>query len=324
MTTEQDSDVRAFPALKVMERQAQPLKHGRAPYWRAPVTPASEAVYIPVWNWSAPTDFPAGEQEIVLDTNGAYLSAMGGVDIAHSQLEHSGSFRDNPRPREVGPGYYRIITPHWSFPGTIVSPLGDSARVQTEDQLWIKAPTLVLLLELEEAGHLGGLTITDSYTARIHTNFRSWATRLGSVRTECLDRIESAHTAEQAAAAADRYDAFKTGYSMALSMMLTGKRCATHRPDWAHTVYAQHAASQWRKAWRYTFGFPLVSMGHVDEIAILATDLHEALERPKPPFRYDPTGRKLGAMKIKSTGPIGGTVQQGDSVTLAGEDGDVW
>jgi len=321
---DKDAGPRAFPALKVLERQAMPLKYGREPYWRAPVCEASEQAFILVWNWTRPAEYEPGAQEMILDANGAFLGAIGGVTIAHGELLHSGGFRYNPAPRDVLPGYYRIIVPHWSFPGTIVHPLGDSATLECEVEVWIAAPTLVLLLELEDAGHLGALTITDSYTARTHTTFKSWSQRLKVVRTECLDRIETAASPEQAQRAAARYESFKTGYSMALSMMLTGTKCQTRRPDWAHTVYAQHAASQWRKAWRYTNAAPLVGMGHVDEITILATDLHTALALPRPPFRYDQSGRSVGAMKIKSTGPVGGPVQQADAVALVDiEDGDI-
>lgn len=293
---------RMFPALKVMERQCPPLHRGRPPYWRAPVTPPSSDFYCPSWNWVSPHDFPEGAEVTILDANGAYLGAAGGCYIAHSHLTHTGPINHHPRPREVAPGYYRITVPHWAFPGTIVSPLGDSSRVQTESTLWIAAPTLILLLELEEDGHLGGLTIIDSWTAAVRADFRSWVDRLKSLRTECLDRIDTCQTDAARAAATARYTSFKEGYSAAFSLMLTGDKCQTRRPDWAHTVYAQHAASQWRKAWRYTYtGAPIVSMGHVDEIAVLAKDLPDVLALVKPPFRFDPTGRQIGAMKPKQT-----------------------
>jgi hypothetical protein len=60
-STEHDTstDVRMFPALKVMERQTPPLKYGRPPYWRAPIVhPATDHVYIPVWNWTQPAGAP--------------------------------------------------------------------------------------------------------------------------------------------------------------------------------------------------------------------------------------------------------------------------
>src|SRR5689334_24584550 len=153
-STEPDTpptEARMFPALKVMERQTPPLKYGRPPYWRAPITPASADVYIPTWNWSSPLDFPEGSPVTVLDVNAAYLSAMGSAVIAHSHLVQHGAARQLPDKRDVRPGYYKITIPYWAFAVTIMHTLGDSARIATEAELWVTAPTLILLLELTDA-----------------------------------------------------------------------------------------------------------------------------------------------------------------------------
>lgn len=316
------TDARIFPALRVMERQTPPLKYGRPPYWRAPAPSCAQEVYIPTWNWMGTHDFEDGQDITVLDVVAAYLAAIGTVKIPCSQLIHRGAIHHLPAPREVQPGYYRINTPYWAFTGTIVHPLGDSARVQTEDTMWVASSTLILLLELEAEGHLGQLSIIDSWTPDVVTDFRSWAARLRSIREECLDRIDMAQLEQTRQAEAARYDAFKTGYSVALSMMLTGRGCATFRPDWAHEVYAAHAANTWRKAWRYTFtGAHIVSMGAVDELAILTQDLPRALALPKPPFRYDPRGRQVGAFRTKTLTFIGcEPAQRADSIHLIDED----
>lgn len=294
-------ETRMFPALKVLERQTPPLKYGRPPYWRAPICPASAEVYTPTWNWVSPLDFPEAEPVTVLDVNAAYLAAIGSVKIAHSHLVQTGRISGLPEPRKVAPGYYLITVPYWAFSGTIVHPLGDSARVETESTLWVAAPVLVLLLELEDSGHLGHFEILDSWTAQVTGNFLSWSERLRSLRNECIDRVETAQTEERRREELDRYDAFKQGYSAALSMMLTGDKCLTRRPDWTHTVHAHHAAATWRKAWRWTFtGKPIVAMGATDEIAVLSQDLPAVLGRPEPPFRFDPTGRQPGALKPKT------------------------
>lgn len=323
--SDQITDVRMFPALKVMECQTPPLKYGRPPYWRAPITPPSAEVYVPTWNWTSPHDFPEGEAVTVLDVNAAYLSAMGSARIAHSHLKNTGAPAGLMEPKEsaVAPGYYKITVPYWAFEGTIVHPLGDSARVATETALWVAAPTLVLLLELADEGHLGWFEILDSWTADVVTDFRSWSERLRSIRGEYMDRIEMCQTEGQRRQEVARYDAFKTGYSAALSMMLTGEKCLTRRPDWAHTIYAQHSAATWRKAWRWTFtGRPLVAMGAVDEIAVLSGDVGDVIARPKPPFRYDASGRIPGSLKPKKATFIGcEPLQRADSVALV-EDGD--
>lgn len=299
------SDVRVYPALNLMERQTKPLRHGRDPFWRAPVVKASAEAYVPTWNWHTVHEVPAGTEVVTLDANAAYLGAVGNVTIAHSQLERMGAWENLPTPRQTPPGYYKITIPYWAFSGTCVHPLGDSAVLEERDVIWVAAPTLILLLELLDTGHLGPFAILDSYTSAVPTSFDAWATQLKSYRQQIMDRRDHAHRgptrpADCTCEACARYDAFKTGYSMAFSMMLTGERCATHRPDWAHTVYAEHAATQWRKAWRYTYtGKVLLRMGAVDEITIPAADLHEVLTRPKPPFRFDASGRAVGAFKAK-------------------------
>jgi hypothetical protein len=296
---------RTYPALNLMERQLPPLRHGRQPYWRAPVVKPSAEVYVPAWNWYTVHDVTEGTPLVTLDANGAYLGALGNVTIAHSQLERMGPWDNLPTPKNTPPGYYKITIPYWSFSGSCVHPLGDSAVLQELDVVWVAAPTLILLLELLDTGHLGPFSILDSYTSAVPTSFTAWADRLKSLRREIMDKRDQAHRGQtrpdkcQCPACAE-YDGFKTGYSLALSMMLTGERCGTHRPDWAHTVYAEHAATQWRKAWRYTYtGYNLISMGAVDEITVRAEDLHAVLSRPRPPFRFDASGRSIGAFKPK-------------------------
>jgi len=311
---ETTTDTRMYPALKLMERTTPPLRYGREPLWRSPLPNAVSSPLIPSWNWHAIRDFAPGTETVTLDANGAYLSALGQTAISHSQLTRTGGTHHYPDPRTVAPGYYRITIPHWAFSGTIVSPLGDSARLQTEDSVWIAHPTLILLLELTEPGHIGPFEILDSFTSTKHISFKTWYEKLRAVRTQCIDQTEVAHPGGRPSdddkckcTACVRYNAFKEGYSAALSMMLTGSKCKTQRPDWSQAVYATHSASMWRKAWRYTgTNKHLVSMGHVDEIQILRADLQEALDRePKSkPFRFDASGRALGAMKIKRYGHL--------------------
>ena len=303
-----NADEPMFRALKLMEGRHKPTRYDREPYWRAPVTPASQQAYVPSWTWSGVNELPEGSKALTLDSNGAYLGGMTTVKIAHSDLKRTGSIahHDLPAPRAVRPGYYLVKVPYWAFSGSIVSPLGNSARLETEDAVWIAHPTFILLLELLEEGSLGELVVFDSYTAKYATDFREWAAALKTVREQLLDDRDEIHPQivpdKCTCPVCTRYNAFKEGYSAALSMMLTGDKCHTRRPDWAHAVMAGYAANQWRKAWRFQgTGHPILFMGHVDEITILAADLHEVLARPKPPFRYDQSGRALGALKVKDT-----------------------
>lgn len=296
--TRKTSELPMYPALNRLERrpELQPVKYGREPFWRAPVTPPSATVRIPSWNWTSVHPVPEGMETLTLDVNGAYLAAIGSVTIAHSHLTHTGPITDPLGPREVLPGYYKILTPRWALDGTIVSPLGDKP---TDRYTWIAHPTLVLLLELLDEGALGAVEITDSWTSRVKTDFLKWAAHLRHLRADIIRQIGECQTEAAEAALRDKYDRFKEGYSSALSMMLTGANCQTRRPDWAHAVYAQFAATTWRKAWRFSSAGPLVAMGSVDTITILEQDLAPVMSRPKPPFRFDDTGITLGAFKIK-------------------------
>lgn len=306
MTEQQTTEYPMYPALKIMEQQCPPLRYGHEPYWRAPATPVTHEAYIPAWNWESIHEPISGQHPLTLDVNGAFLGAMGSAVLAHGNLKRTGGPWDSlPTPGSVSPGYYKVTVPYWAFSGTIVSPMGDSARLQTEAVMWVSHPTLVLLLELLEEGAIGGVEILDSYTCATAANFRHWTGKLKEIRVKCLDAVDQAHPQGRPdgceCTPCARYDAFKTGYSAALSMMLSGEKCKTYRPDWAHAVYAQHAASSWRKAWRYIAnGSVLLSMGAVDEITIIREELPKALALPKPPFRVDHTGRALGAFKAKT------------------------
>lgn len=300
------TDQPVFHALKILETQAPPTWRGMEPFWRAPITPASAIAYVPYWNWHNPTvDASEAAHALNLDANAAYLGAIGSVYVVHGNLNHKGAPQELPDPRRVEPGYYLIATPRWAFDGTIVSPLGDSARLETEDTLWIAHPTLVLLLELLEEGALGDVQILDSYTSGRAVEFRAWSGRLRQTRQMLLARRDAVQTDAARAAVDEQITAFKEGYSMAVSLMQTGERCKTRRPDWAHAIRAQHAATMWRKAWKFTgAGFPLLAMGAVDEITIREQDLTPAITRPKPPFKFDASGRTPGAMKPKPKSEI--------------------
>ena len=312
-TEDTETKVRPYPALRLLERTCPPLRYGRPPLRRFKGELPFGKPLIPSWNWHGIQDFPAGTKTLTLDANGAYLGAINQASISLSELTHTGAIDYYPAPRDVAPGYYRITVPHWSFKGTIVSPLGDSARIHDPkhgDTVWIAHPTLALLLELAESGHIGAFDILNSWTSLRRTSFRAWYERLRATRTQCLDQRDASHPdgvfpEKCKCLPCKRYVAFKEGYSMALSMILTGKQSETYRPDWSHAVYATHSANMWRKAWRYTgTNLHLVSMGHVDELCILEDDLQRAMSHHTPPFRFDASGRNIGAMKIKSRGEI--------------------
>lgn len=314
--TETTENPRMFQALRLLERIAPPTLYGHPPFWRAPITPPSRDVLIPSWNWMGvhANEIPEDEQPITVDINGAFLAALGAVQVGHAQLVNMGptDARNFAGPRfetSVWPGYYRIEIVRWAFSGTLVSPLGDSARLETEGEVWVAHPTLILLLELLAENSIGDLIITDSYVVKDNRrcDFRAWSAKLKDARNKLLDDIQASHPDGRPEGctchACARYRAFKEGYGAAFSMMLTGEKCQTRRPDWAHAVYAQHAAAAWRKAWRLSAIGPVLSMGAVDEITVLNSDLVKAVQKPKPPVRWDPSGRILGHLKEKKHEP---------------------
>jgi hypothetical protein len=327
MTSEEEvtDNPRMFPALRVLERRTPPTLYGHPPFWRPAMTPASSAAFIPSWNWTGHCrEIPEDVDAVTLDTNGAFLAALGSVKVAHSQLRHTGPLDATAmHPRHVWSGYYRITPFTWAFDATMVSPLGTSEVLAKGGELWVAHPTLVLLLELLADGYIPHFDITDSWSAERMVEFREWGAALKKVRNGLLDQRDAAETDEEIRYAKARYNAFKEGYGAAFSMMLTGERCQTRRPDWAHAVYAQHAATSWRKAWRFSAIGPVLRMGAVDELTVIRADLDKALTRPQPPVKLDPSGRLLGHLKEKKPEPPAEQLPGADEFVMSDDFGDV-
>jgi hypothetical protein len=307
-TPEVTTDPRVFRALAMLEKQYPPLYNGFEPLWRAPQTPARIGnVLTPSWNWTGSGEIAEEDTPVTLDINAAFLSAAGAVEVSRSQLIRKGpidAHRIPPRfETNVWPGYYRIVVPPWKWPD-IVSPLGNGDLAKVGTQVWIAHPTLVLLLEMLETEYLGELQITDAWVSNKRCNFRDWTKALRAARMQLLDQRDKADTDEAIEAAKLRYKMFKQGYGSAFSMMLTGKGCHTKRPDWAHAVYAMHAATAWRKVWRVSAIGPVLWMGEIDAFTIGRQTLAKAVTKaPTPPLKLDPTGRLHGYVKEKKHEP---------------------
>ncbi len=102
------------------------------------------------------------------------------------------------------------------------------------------------------------------------------------------------------------YEAVKTGYSQAVTLMGTGEKTKVHRPDWADAIRAQHAANFWWKGWRAAqAGYAPAGLSRVDELALTRHDATDIWTRQQNqltvPLHIDPTGLKLGAFKPKAT-----------------------
>lgn len=297
-----------FPALSLLEKRALPTLHGHLAYYRAPVpAPAQAHVLIPSWNW---TGVRAAEHDpadtITLDVNGSYMAALGGVDIAFTDLKRMGPVDSMAlHPRQVLPGYYRIIVPSWALDGTIVHPLGGDADRMVGKPVWIAHPTVILLLELMDQGVLGYFDIVDTWVSPQRADFRAWNRLLKQSREGLMDAVDVVHpdgapSACKCSEACLNYRAFKEGYGAAFSMMRTGQSCKVRRPDWADAVYAQHTAARWRNAWRFSAIGPVLFMGSTDELTVCRDDLTTALGKTSPPLKMDASGRALGHYKVKA------------------------
>lgn len=299
-----------YRALSMLENEYAPTLNRRSPFWRPkPATPWRD-IHTPLWNWIHPAYVGQPLSLTHLDVNGAYLAAASSGGFAHGALEHTGPLSLDGR---ILPGYYLIEVHAWQYPD-IVSPLGSS---ELSGRIWVTAPTIELLAQLVRSGFWPDLTILDSWTCPQVCRFRDWVTAINVDRARAISVREAAKavgSAEEIKAAEAHYEAIKTGYAMAVQLMLGPAeggeiKSAVKRPDWYHTIHAQHAASTWRKVWRtLQAGYAPVMMGAVDEVTYLTCDAQAMADPGRfggPLLKVDETGVQLGAFKIKATQEVG-------------------
>lgn len=277
----------------MLTSQYGPTVRGRQPYWRPTAPRIWKEVWLPAWTWERPyqSDAVRPEDRVTLDVNGAYLAALSSGVYAHSALAHQ------PGRSVKTPGYYLMDAHPWQN-GEIVSPLGTAHL--PGPRVWVAHPTATLLTELCEAGYWPDATVYDAYTADTTMRFRKW---VEAMRDDRLSALRA--RAEGEPGAAERYQAIKDGYSIAVQLMkgpAEGKptKSDVFRPDWYATVHAQHAASTWRKAWASVLaGHGPIRMGAVDTITWTVEDLAEIQMRAKPLFRIDSSGEQIGALGVR-------------------------
>lgn len=285
-----------YRALALLEGPYAPKVGRREPFWRPRRPKYTRSICTPAWSWESVRKTESGQQLVDVDVNGAYLAAASSAIFAHGALEPTG-----PSPRIGAPGYYLIDAHPWAG-GGIVSPLGTA---ELPDRIWVAHPTMMLLSELAAEGYWPAVTIRDSYTASVPCRLRKWAERVRDDRAHALELIRGSHPdSPERSQAEQTYQAIKDGYSIAVQMMLGKSEEGEHkarilRPDWYHTIHAQHAASTWRKAWRCVLhGNSPAAMGSVDELTFTAED-YDALITADV-LKIDQTGRQLGAFKVKA------------------------
>lgn len=287
-----------YRALDLLTRGGYaPKRDRREPFWRPKSPAVAKHVYTPAWSFESVSKTEPGTEIIDLDVNAAFLAALISGDYAHGALEHTGAWAQPSREYRPHPGYYLITPPPWNAHG-IPSPLG---TVEYGDQLWVAAPTADLLLEVAADGYTAAPEFHDSYTTPENCRLRKWGERIRDDRAEVIDSIPPEITRRDDW---PPYKALKDGYSMAVQMFL-GKddqaaKSPVYRPDWYHTVHAQHAASTWRKAYRaWQAGCAPARMGSVDQVSFTITDWEDLQGMSTPPFRLDQSGKSPGSFKAK-------------------------
>jgi hypothetical protein len=292
-------------ALDKLTKVHVPKSFGRTPYWFPKAPPIWKKAHEPEWNWTGPArELYDDATATLLDCNGAFLAPLSGTEMARDALGHTGPLASMTS-RQVLPGYYRIGSAPWTDK-RIVSPLGQG---KIGPQVWVAAPTLVLLLELQEAGRWPEIEIFDSWTCSFKMRMSKWAEWLRGVRLLAMD-TDAQWIAQGADPDVVRREgaviAVKDGYGAAFQMMMQEshpgepRKSGVFRPDWYQAVRSQHRANMWRKAWKAVqAGIPILSMGTVDEIEIPSDIVIQLIDMPDAPLKIDVTGRQLGSFKVK-------------------------
>lgn len=303
-----DTDTRTVMPVRALDTllgECWPVVRGRKAliYWRP--CAADTLVRVPRWKWESKALARTAPADLVgLDVNGSYFAPLSGVELPLSGLERPAD--GLPGPGTKVPGYYLIDYHTWSD-RRIVSPLGTAAPLGK--RIWVPLPVLELLRKLELDGRWPDLRIYDAWTAAVtrggeqvveKCRLDKWATHMKALRTECLvcgDR--------------PRYEAVKSGWGAAYSMMLStekgeDRKSPLRRPDWYRHLVAAQAVNTWRKVWNgIQLGAEPLAMHSVDEVTYtreayeLLQNLAATLSKRDAPMQFDQTGIQLGAMKVK-------------------------
>lgn len=304
-----------YGALSLLEGECAPTLRGRAPYWTPKPPLVTRQVWSPAWSWRQNRKWQPGAEITTLDVNAAYLAAASSVTLAHGALLPVRGGGDFANYYAKSPGFYMIDFHEW-MAGLVVSPLGGITRGDLADHthMWVAHPTLELLDSLSRDGYWPEVEIRAAFICREKVSLRKWAEKVRDDRAAVINRMLDNPADDDARA---RYEEIKTGYAVAVQMLLTPpdkkgtppeqrqKKNRAYRPDWTMAIWAQHAANTWRKAWRAALvGCSPVAMGSVDELTFLREDFEELGCAERTPFRLDNTGQTLGSLKVKSHGVI--------------------
>jgi hypothetical protein len=276
------------------------------PLWAADMPDLT--AHFPAYTWER-EGFEHVTDRVLIDHNGSFMAPLSGTWFAHGGLVRTGAHADT---RSPAPGYHLIDVHRWSDP-RMPSPLGgitgdvvkgartvERARggVSVVRRAWVAAPTVELLHTLAEAGHWPDVTVYDSWTPQdgFKTRFEAWAKLLKKAREDAIA------TGDPAAKAAAKDG--PGGYVRVFQMFIRNAddpKSIVNRPDWNHTIRAQHAANLWRKLWQLVneTGIPVLRIRRTDEVFLSREGYEQLLDTPDAPVKLDLTGIKLGAFKLK-------------------------
>jgi hypothetical protein len=292
--------------LRALETTHAPMRRGEDgrlhyPFWR-PTQPGivQTAHVVKGWAWSRPYSGPVQ----VLDKSGAWVAAGSSVLVAHGALERTGELGD-----VAGlAGYCKVTVYPWTETD-IPHPFGtphESADWQPGGTVWVPAPTVALLRDLADADRWPDAEVLDSYTAP-GVRINEWTKYVNELRAYAITTYGRG----------DEYDAVKTAYGQAMSLMIGRPKedgvgwewgCGVHRPDWTHAIRAQASAMLWRRADQCRQVAPElgpVALRNVDEVVIPADALDIVTTTPppgaaKPAVLIDPDGIDLRSFKVKA------------------------
>lgn len=262
-------------ALQGRRKPRQPLWH-----WTTPIA-ASEPE---IGSWRCPGIDAQPEFRASYDTNRAYLSAAGCVEVSTERLVNTG-----PVPFDATrAGWWLIDADPWTLPHLLPDPVYQ--RRGRTGVVWATTPTVKLLDDLHSEGRgVPGYTVLDSWTGPGRRLFRGWA---GCLNNACLDLINRKEPTPLERA---QLCAVKDSYRQAIGLM-NHEHGSIYRPDWHYAIIAHARATMWRKLWTIGHNVKRWPIAISTDAVTYASTYADNAENENPGF---PLGTGLGQWKIK-------------------------
>lgn len=216
-------------------RSAYDEREGWAPRWSwaAPIT----AHEPELTRWTRP-DSHKLQPRVILDTNRAYLAAMGSVNLAAGALEHTGPIHFDP----CLSGWWLVEAEPWRHIGWMPDPLCRQPALPGQ-HVWVTTPTLQLFAQLCDSGAAMGYRVLDSWTGHGRRVLRQWVERVDNAY-RCVRPVEG----DKGPLAQTLKGAYRQMYGL-----FNHEHSRVFRPDWHYTIIGQARSTMLRKIWRHGF-----------------------------------------------------------------------